>query len=152
VAHLSNKTYRECQVQRLFSGVGKKFFEISQLKRLAPETAPNLRDVLEHSFLPALEPVVVVSVDTERERTPLIRFTAWDTFREDIRQDPERNHAAHDIKSRHTDDEHDGIFVHLTNAVHHHFEKAATILDGHPHKMSLANILLDGKYTPREKM
>ncbi|KAG2336601.1 hypothetical protein BDR05DRAFT_953250 [Suillus weaverae] len=149
---LSNKIYRECQVQRMFSGVGKKFFEIGQLGGLAPGTAPNLRDVLELSFLPALEPVVVVSVDTERERTPLIRFTAWDTFREDIRQDPKSNRAAHDIKSKHTDNEHDGIFVHLANAVHHHFEKAATILDGHPHKMSLANILLDGKYTPREKI
>jgi len=102
---------------------------------------PNLRNVLECSFLPALEPVVVVLVNTEQKHLPLICFTAWDTFREDICQDPKCIHIAYDIKSKHTDNEHDGIFIHLTNAVHYHFKKVITILDDHPHKISLANIL-----------
>jgi hypothetical protein len=128
--------------------VGNKYFEVGE--GLAPATTPNLRDALERSFLSTLEPAAVVSADTERERTPLIRFMAWDTFREDIRQDPKRNRAAHDIKSHHTDIEHDGIFVRLADAVDHHFEKAATILDGNPHRLTLAKILVHGENIPRE--
>jgi len=128
--------------------VGNKYFEVGE--GLAPATTPNLRDALERSFLSTLESAAVVPANTERERTPLVRFMAWDTFREDIRQDPKRNRAAHDIKSHHTDVEQDGIFVRLTNAVDDHFEKAATILDGNPNKMTLAKILVHGRNIPRE--
>lgn len=145
---LSDVRYRECQVQRIFTGVGNRYFEIGQ--GLMPGTTPDLREALRGSFLSTLEPAVVIQADTERERTPLIRFMAWDTFREDVRQDPKRRRAAQDIKSPHTDGEHNGIFNRLADAVHDHFEKASTILDGHPHKLTLAKILIHGKSIPRE--
>jgi hypothetical protein len=75
---------------------------------------------------------------------------AWDTFGMDVRGDRKRRRAALDLKSQHTNDEHNGIFVRLAVAVDHHFEKASTILEGHPHKLTLAKILIHGKNIPRE--
>jgi hypothetical protein len=145
---LSEVRRRECKVQQLFAGIGKKYFEVGE--GLAPGVPPNLRDTLKRSFLSTLESAMVVPMNTDRERTPLVRFMAWDTFGMDIRGDPKRRRAALDLKSQHTSDEHNGIFVRLAVAVDHHFEKASTILEGHPHKLTLAKILVHGKNIPRE--
>jgi len=45
----------------------------------------------------------------------------------------------------------DGIFPHFMEAVNHHFKKASTILDGNPHRLMLAKILVHGEHIPYEK-
>ncbi|KAG0691933.1 hypothetical protein DFH29DRAFT_1009785 [Suillus ampliporus] len=111
---------------------------------------PRLKDRLKEMFLPGLEAALVVPADTERERTPLVRCMAWDTFMPETRMNPTQRRAAQEIKKQHTDQEHDGILSLLAETVDDHFHKAATILDGHPQKLSLSKILVHGENIPRE--
>ncbi|KAG0696939.1 hypothetical protein DFH29DRAFT_1004189 [Suillus ampliporus] len=138
--------YRACLVQRIFTGVGNSYFEISN--DLLSGARPRLKDRLKEMFLPGLEAALVVPADTERERTPLVRCMAWDTFMPETRMNPTQRRAAQEIKKQHTDQEHDGILSLLAETVDDHFHKAATILDGHPQKLSLSKILVHGENIP----
>ncbi|KAG0692522.1 hypothetical protein DFH29DRAFT_882371 [Suillus ampliporus] len=140
--------YQSCLVQRLFTAVGNSYFEVRD--DLMPGSRPDLRTSLKGAFLPALDASLVVPADTERERTPLVRCMGWDKFMPDIRMDPKQRRAADDLKKKHTAEEYDGVLNRLADAVSHHFEKASTILDGHPHKLSLCKILVHGRNVPRE--
>jgi len=74
----------------------------------------------------------------------------WDTFMDHIRKNPKQRQAVKDIKQHHTAEEHGGVFTHLAEAVEDHFKKASTILDGHPHKLTLSKLLLHKKDVLRE--
>ncbi|KAG1718894.1 uncharacterized protein EDB91DRAFT_1258099 [Suillus paluster] len=145
---LANVRHRACLVQRIFTGVRGSYFEISN--DLLPGARPQLKDRLKETFLPGLDAPLVVPADTERERTPLVRCMAWDTFMTETRMNPAQRRAAQEIKKQHADKEHDGILTRLAETVDDHFHKAATILDGHPQKLSLSKILVHGKNIPRE--
>jgi hypothetical protein len=141
--------FHTCQVQQLFTGVGNAYFEVDQ--SLGTIHMPDLRDVLESSFLPTLQSAIVPPANTERERTPLLRLTGWDTWMHHLRSDPKQKAAANDIKSKHMQEEHGGIFTRLTEAVSDHFKKSSSILDGHPDKLTLAKILMDGRNVTRDR-
>ncbi|KAG1788380.1 uncharacterized protein HD556DRAFT_1312140, partial [Suillus plorans] len=142
--------YRSCQVQRIFTGVRNSYFEVSH--NVAAGTRPDVKAILQATFLPAIDVALVVPADTERERTPLTRFMGWDKFKVDLRMNPAQRRAADEIKSKHTDDEHDGILVDLASTVREHMAKASTILDGHPHRLSLSKLLLYGDAIPRDNV
>ncbi|KAG2121482.1 hypothetical protein DEU56DRAFT_927410 [Suillus clintonianus] len=145
---LGEVCHRPCKVQRLFTGVGGSFFEIGQ--KILPGARPNLKETLKATFLPAIDVPLVVPADTERERTPLVKFMGWDKFQNDVRMNPAQRRAAEQIKKKHTEEEHGGIFPRLAIAIQDHFVRAATILDGHPQRLSLAKILIHGDAIPRE--
>ncbi|KAG1718528.1 uncharacterized protein EDB91DRAFT_1090005 [Suillus paluster] len=84
-------------------------FEISN--DLLPGARPQLKDRLKETFLPGLDAPLVVPADTERERTPLVRCMAWDTFMTENRMNPAQRRAAQEIKKQHADKEHDGILT-----------------------------------------
>ncbi|KAG2081057.1 hypothetical protein BD769DRAFT_1684432 [Suillus cothurnatus] len=97
-----------------------------------------------------LDVALVVPANTERERTPLMRFMGWDKFEVELRMNPNQRRAAEQIKKKHTDDESSGILTRLAATVRDHMMKASTILDGHPHRLSLSKLLLYGNDIPRD--
>ncbi|KAG1785486.1 uncharacterized protein HD556DRAFT_1314257 [Suillus plorans] len=148
VTGLQEIQYRSCLVQHIFTAVGNSYFEVGQ--NVIPSARPNLKSTLKATFLPAVELSLVVPANTERERTPLIRFMGWDRFEVELRMNPARRRAAEQIKKKHSDDEFGGILTRLAAAVQDHMARASTILDGHPHRLSLSKILLYGDAIPRE--
>ncbi|KAG2134202.1 uncharacterized protein EDB93DRAFT_1254626 [Suillus bovinus] len=140
--------HRSCQVQRIFSSVGNSYFEIGN--NFVPSARPDVRSALQATFIPAVEHSLVVPANTERERTPLMRFMGWDKFQVDLRMNPTQRRAAEQIKKKHTDDEFGGIITCLSNAVRDHMARASSILDGHPHRLSLSKLLVYGDSIPRE--
>lgn len=140
--------YRPCQVQRLFTAIGNAYFEIDS-DRHGNIAKPDLRASLKQMII-SLQSPVIAPPNTERERTPLIRCMDWDTFLPDIRMDPTRRRAAHLLSQKHTSEEYGGLFTHLVDAIHLHFDKAATILNGNSSKMSYARTLIHGATIPRE--
>lgn len=141
--------HRRCLIQHIFTSVGNSYFEISN--SAPPGTTPDLKATLKASFLPAFDVPLVVPADTERERTPLVRCMGWDKFMPDVRLNPAQRRAADEIKKKHSPEEHDGLLSRLAVAIQDHMAKASTILDGHPHKLSLSKILLHGDAIPRER-
>jgi hypothetical protein len=150
--HITNRLmdigYRPCQVQRIFTAVGNSYFEIDQ--NVVPGTRPEIKSTLQAMFLPTLDVALVVPANTERERTPLMRFMGWDKFEVELRMNPNQRRAAEQIKKKHTDDESSGILTRLAATVRDHMMKASTILDGHPHRLSLSKLLLYGNDIPRD--
>ncbi|KAG1830498.1 hypothetical protein DFJ58DRAFT_848448 [Suillus subalutaceus] len=140
--------YRPCQVQRIFTAVRNSYFEIGQ--NVIPGARPDIRTTLQATFLPTLDIALVVPAETERERTPLTRFMGWDKFLEELRMNPTQRRAAEQIKKKHTDDESGGIITRLAATVRDHMARASTILDGHPHRLSLSKLLLYGDSIPRD--
>lgn len=61
---------------------------------------------------------------------------------------PAQRWAVEQIKKKHSDDEFGGILTCLAAAVQDHMTRASTILDGHPHRLSLSKILLYGDAIP----
>ena len=145
---LTEGRHRPCQVQRLITGVGNSYFEIDSDLHGSNATQ-DLRASLKEMVL-AFQAPVIPPPNTERERTPLIRCMDWDTFLPNIRMDPTRRRAAHLLAQKHTSEEYNGIFTHLVDAIRLHFDKAATILNGLPSKMSYAQTLIHGATIPRE--
>ncbi|KAG2335456.1 hypothetical protein BDR05DRAFT_954064, partial [Suillus weaverae] len=146
---LTEIKYRPCLVQRIFTGVCNSYFEIDG--NLALGVVSDLRAALDTTFLPALDVPLVVPADTERERTPLVRCMGWDKFMPDIRMNPVQRQAADQIKKKHSAEEHGGLLSRLAVAIKDHMAKASTILDGHPHKLTLSKVLLYGDAIPREQ-
>ena len=140
--------YRACSVQHLFTAIGKSYFEVSP--NLQSGGSHDLGSSLRRMLEPRLEAALVTTQSTERERTPLIRFTGWDLVMVNIRNNSEHREAANSMKQKHTKDEHDGIFIGLREAVKDHFLKTFTILDGHPHKFTILKIMFHGRNIPRE--
>ncbi|KAG2121470.1 hypothetical protein DEU56DRAFT_918156 [Suillus clintonianus] len=140
--------HRPCQVQQIFTGVGNSYFEIRQ--NIVPGSRPDVKMIIQTQFLPTLDIALVVPADTERERTPLMRFMGWDKFLLNVRMNPVQRRAADDIKKKHTVEEHGGLITRLAATVREHMEKASTILDGHPHRFSLSKLLLYGRDIPRD--
>ncbi|KAG2092333.1 uncharacterized protein F5147DRAFT_657735, partial [Suillus discolor] len=140
--------HRSCQVQHIFTAVGNSYFEVGQ--NVLPSARPDVKSTLKATFLPAVDLSLVVPANTERERTPLMRFMGWDKFEVEIRMNPKQRRAAEEIKKKHSDDEFGGILTCLAVAVRDHMTRASTILDGHPHRLSLSKILLYGEAIPRE--
>ncbi|KAG1837985.1 hypothetical protein DFJ58DRAFT_734081 [Suillus subalutaceus] len=120
-----------CLIQRLFTSIGKSYFEIGNSVLLGIK--PDLKDALKAVFLPAFDVPLVVPADTERSGLP--SFDAW-------------RHTAEEIKKKHSPEEHGGVLTQLTVAIQDHMGKASTILDGHPHRLSLSKILLFGDAIP----
>ncbi|KAG1846662.1 hypothetical protein C8R48DRAFT_677762 [Suillus tomentosus] len=148
VTCLNEIQYRSCWVQHIFTAIGNSYFEVGQ--DVAPSARPDLKSTLKATFLPAVELSLVVPANTERERTPLMRFMGWDKFEVELRTNPAQRRAAEQIKKKHSDDEFGGILTCLAAAVQDHMTRASTILDGHPHRLSLSKILLYGDAIPRE--
>lgn len=140
--------YRQCQVQRIFTGVGNSYFEIGQ--NVMPGARPDVKTIIETTFLPSLDVALVLPANTERERTPLMRFMGWDKFEVELRMNPTQRRAADEIKKKHAENECGGILVRLAATVRAHMARASTILDGHPHRLSLAKLLLYGDAIPRD--
>jgi Orsellinic acid/F9775 biosynthesis cluster protein D len=141
--------YRPCLVQRIFTAVGNSYFEIGA--NVVSCVRPDLKATLKASFLPTFDVPLVVPADTERERTPLVRCMGWDRFAPEIRMDRAQRRAADEIKKKHTPDEHGGLLIRLAVAIEDHMTKASTILDGHPHRLTLSKILLHGDAIPRDQ-
>jgi hypothetical protein len=74
----------------------------------------------------------------------------WDKFEVDLRMNPTQRRAADEIKKKHTEEECGGILTRLASTIRDHMAKASTILDGHPHRLSLAKLLLYGDAIPRD--
>ena len=147
-APLPEGSYRPCQVQQLFTGIGHAYFEIdADLQSSAVQ--PDLRTSLK-KMVQTIHSSAIVPPDTERERTPLIRCMDWDTFMPNLRMDPKKRHAVQLLTQKHTPEEHDGIFPPLVQAVQLHFDKAASIINGIPSKMAYAQTLVHGANIPRE--
>ncbi|KAG1813026.1 hypothetical protein EV424DRAFT_1541900 [Suillus variegatus] len=148
VTGLKGIQYQSCLVQHIFTAIGNSYFEVGQ--NIAPSARPDIKSTLKATFLPAVELSLVVPANTERERTPLMRFMGWDKFKVELRINPAQRRAAEQIKKKHSDDEFRGILTCLAAAVQDHMTRASTILDGHPHRLSLSKILLYGDAIPRE--
>ncbi|KAG2360975.1 hypothetical protein BDR07DRAFT_1377592 [Suillus spraguei] len=140
--------YRPCQVQRIFTAVGNSYFEIGE--NVIPGIRPDVKATLQSIFIPAVDRSLVVPANTERERSPLMRFMGWDRFLVELRMNPTQRRAADKIKKKHTDDESGGILACLDSTVRDHMRRASTILDGHPHRLSLSKLLLYGDAIPRD--
>jgi hypothetical protein len=140
--------YLQCQVQRIFTGVGNSYFATGQ--NVMPGARPDVKAIIQATYLPTLDVALVVPANTERERTPLMRFMGWDKFEVDLRMNPTQRRAADEIKKKHTEEECGGILTRLASTIRDHMAKASTILDGHPHRLSLAKLLLYGDAIPRD--
>jgi hypothetical protein len=146
---LTEIQYKPCLIQRIFTSIANSYFEIGD--SVLPGVRPDLKAVLKASFLPAFDVPLVVPADTERERTPLVKCMGWDKFMPDVRMNPAQRRAAEQIKKKHSEEEHGGLLSRLAIAIKDHMEKASTILDGHPHRLSLSKILLYGDAIPRDQ-
>jgi len=148
VTPLTVTRYHSGHVQQLFTAVGKSYFEVNP--DLALKTVPNVRDSLEAMLSTMSQSPLVASPDTDRGRTPLMQFMGWDTFMPDIRKDPNQRRLLHNLKQKHTPGEYEGIFPRLVEAVQDHFKEAHTILDGHPHRLTILKVVVHGMPIPRE--
>lgn len=140
--------YRACLVQQLFPVLRKSYFEVGY--DVMPGARPDIKPTIEATLLPAVDVALLVTEAKEREFTPLTRFMGWDTFKLQLRKVPTQKQAADDIKKDHKDDELGGILAHLSMTVRHHMSRASTILDDHPHRLSLYKLLLYGNTIPRD--
>jgi Orsellinic acid/F9775 biosynthesis cluster protein D len=146
---LGEVQYRPCLIQRLFTGVGNAYFEIGQ--NAVSAIKPDLKAALQTKFLAARDVPLVIPPNTERERTPLVRCMGWDKFSPDVRMNPTQRRAADQIKNKHSPEEHGGLLTRLAAAIKDHMAKASSILDGHPHKLTLSKVLLYGDAIPRDQ-
>jgi hypothetical protein len=146
---LKDIRHQTCLVQILFTGAWKSYFEVDT--NVAASSVSDLRTTLKTEFLPRFDVPLVVPADTERERTPLVRCMGWDKFMPEIRMNPVQRRAADQIKKNHSEEEHGGLLSTLAIAIKDHMAKASTILDGHPHKLTLSKVLLYGDAIPRDQ-
>jgi hypothetical protein len=75
----------------------------------------------------------------------------WDKFMPNIHMNPAQRRVVEQIKKKHSEEEHSGLLSHLAIAIKDHMEKASTILDDHPHRLSLLKILLYGDTIPQDQ-
>lgn len=136
-----NLLCKEIQVQQLFDSVGRTYFMVD------PNTSHQNKDlekVLNDTFSPSLYvPLVQPSLSPE-ERRPLIKAMSWDIFMPDLRSDPAQVKAIQMLKEKHGPAECHDIFSALKDLMQAHMDMAATILEGNPHKLTLAKALLHG--------
>ncbi|KAG1830491.1 hypothetical protein DFJ58DRAFT_736947 [Suillus subalutaceus] len=140
--------YRSCQVQQIFTVLHNSYFEVCQ--DVIRGVRPDIRATLEATFLPQNDVALIGPTETEQWRTPLVHFMDWDKFQVELWMNPIQRLAADDIKKRHTSEESGGILTRLAATVRDHMTRASTILDGHPHRLSLSKLLLYGNSIPRE--
>jgi hypothetical protein len=139
----SSKDFRckEIQVQQLFDSVGRTYFAVDTS---TSHQSNGLTKILNDTFAPSLYvPLVQPSLSPE-ERRPLIKAMSWDEFMPHLRSDPAQVKAIQKLKDKHCDTEGHGIFSALRDLIQAHMDMAATILDGRPHKLTLAKALLNG--------
>jgi hypothetical protein len=132
---------KEIQVQQLFDSVGRTYFAVDTS---TSHQSKGLTKVLNDAFAPSLYVPLVQPALSPEERRPLIKAMAWDEFMKDLRSDPSQVKAIQKLKDKHSDMECHGIFSALKDLIQSHMDMAATILDGHPHKLTLAKALLNG--------
>jgi hypothetical protein len=140
--------YRSCQVQQIFTGFLDSCFEVGE--DVSEGVSPDVTATIQATFLPAIDHALVTRADAERESTPLMRIMGWDKFKVELRMNPSQRLAAFNIKKNHTDEELSGVLTRLAATVRDHMTTASTILDGHPHRLSLSKHLLYGSSIPRD--
>ncbi|KAG2139941.1 hypothetical protein BD769DRAFT_1663117 [Suillus cothurnatus] len=141
--------YKPCLIQHIFTSIANLYFEIGD--SVLPGIRPDLKAMLKASFLPAFNVPLVVLADTEQERTPLVKCMGWDKFMPNVHMNPAQRQAVEQIKKKYSEEEHGSLLSCLAIAIKDHMEKASTILDGHPHRLSLLKILLYGDAIPRDQ-
>jgi hypothetical protein len=141
--------YRPCQVQRLFATLGHSYFHIG--RNVMAGARPNVETALQATFLPGFEARCGIEHNTtDDDVMPHVRLMGWDKFEVELRVNPTQRQAADDIKKMHTETECGGILMRLSATVRDHMARASTILDEHPHRLSLARLLLYGDAIPRD--
>ncbi|KAG1846986.1 hypothetical protein DFJ58DRAFT_843305 [Suillus subalutaceus] len=132
---------KEIHAQQLFDSVGRTYFMVDPNDSLQNK---DLAKVLNDTFVPSLYvPVVQPSLSPE-ERRPLIKAMSWDVFMPNLRSDPAQVKAIQKLKEKHSPAECHGVLSALKDLMQAHMDMAATILDGNPHKLTLAKALLNG--------
>jgi hypothetical protein len=110
--------YLQCQVQHIFMGVGNSYFATGQ--NVMPGARPDVKAIIQATYLPTLDVALVIPANTERERTPLMPADE---------SHPETGSGRN--QEKHTEEECGGILTCLASTIRDHMARASTILDGH---------------------
>lgn len=137
-----NSLYQHSLVQCAFQGHGKVYFEVDPTAN--EESNLDMRNYLRATFLPAQTRDPLVSQDSDRDRSPLLKITMWDKFEVAIQQDAAQVAAAMQIRGQHTEEEHGGIFVSLARTAKLYHETTKHLLESSGHSFLIQKVLLNG--------
>jgi len=137
-----NSLYQQSLIQCAFQGLGKVYFEVDPTAN--EESNLDVRNYLRATFLPALTRDPLVSQNSDRDRSPLLKITMWDKFEVAIQQDAAQVAAAMQIRGQHTEEECGGIFASLARTVKLYHETAKHLLESSGHSFLIGKVLLNG--------
>ncbi|KAI9461354.1 hypothetical protein HD554DRAFT_2176321 [Boletus coccyginus] len=146
---MSDICLRAAKVQTLFTAVGKVYFEVIPLA-VSPQSGYGGLKATVNRVLPALNDILEESCPTseDREPPPLIRAMAWDKFLPELHANRRMCNPVITLKDWHKENEHGGIFVRLQCTITTYGNLAASCLDGHLQKMTIAKVLIYGQAIP----
>jgi hypothetical protein len=146
---LRELTHRICNVQTLFQGLGKAYFEVQV--DLKEGEGSDLRDALIKVGVSS-DGNGEAAIATDNDRTPpaLLRVTGWSDHLPNVRANKTLRANALALKASRKPHELGGILAGLDAAVNAIFELGRTLLNGHSSKLTVLKLLMHGEDVPSE--
>jgi len=142
-----SKSYYRTTVQTLFSHFAREYFQVDPRLTNLP-----LQDPIDHLlrvYIPGLPGPSVTLPDTDRERTPFMRFMNWDQHLSHIQTDKSRFSLLLSLQQPLTPEE--GHLSRLATAVQEYIRLGMRISLQHDQSFSVLKSLVHGRNTPSEQ-